>query len=779
MALKETLESRESDCTSAQDYAALASEALTDPVDKEYARYLLDQGETAAQMPPDYVAVAEVALGLDEPDYAMGIYEQAEEMCFDALEFAAVGRSLAANTTQKEKAKELLQRAAETASKPEEYLVISGFAGNDLKDDALAAELLSKVDANAKSLTDYTKLVKSLIDAGDAVSAKRFFRKAERYLNGIGDTLNYAEQIKQLFDDQDGARSILEEAESSCQFPKDFAQLASGFKRILGDEAQVKNLMQQAADFAMTGEEQLDLGNGYWDLLQDKAAALEAFQKALPDLNDKAALLTLGTKIAKQIGDAELAKKIFTKVEQKSSGTVELRKLAQTVLEATDDRSYAADIYLRASETMDQPNDLISLAGDLAKQLDEKAKATEVYRKAFSKLNDFGQYLKLLEQVENNTADKGFGREILARAAEQASGTPDLLQVCKQVMAILNDTEMCRPLLQSAEAQVTSVGEMKNVLQAVGEHFPEDSEWLALAQEKLALREANQAKYATFQKREISADNFIKLMQLTDDVMAELNDVHYARKLLDSAEKMMNEQGFELNRATTLVKAVATHLKDNDWSKKLLASMAKQCRSFASVRSVAQSAIQYLPAEGKALAATYYQQWEEQLKAADDTSGYDWTKLAAAVHQDTADVAVAGRLLQSAGEAGGDRFFWAHLGDLAGRLGDSDQAKAFFGKALAACTNPLQVRQVIGRLLTTSADADGIRELYAHVRERFAEPRQQLVWAEGILELFDDHNWAKREFDGLTGKLTSQVDREIFETSRRLKFGDRLRGHGH
>lgn len=779
MALKETLEPRESNCTSAQDFAALAAEALTDPADKTYAKYLLEQGETAAQMPPDYVAVAECALGLDDREFAMGIYAQAEEMCFEAMEFAAVGHSLAVNTDQAEKAKELLQRAADEASKPNEYLTISGYAANDLKDDALAAELLSKVDANAKSLADYSKLVKTLIDAGETDTARTFLKKAERYLSGIEDTLGYADQIKQHFDDEDWARSILEEAESSCQFPKDFAKLATGFKSILGDQDQVKNLMAQAADYAMTGEEQFDLGNGYWDLLRDKEAALAAFQKALPDLNDKAALLNLGSKIGKEIGDSALAKTVFAKVEQKSSGTTELRKLAQTVFDAMDDREYAADIYLRASESMDQPNDLISLAGDLAKQLDEKGKATEVYRKAFSKLSDFGQYLKLLEQVESNTADKDFCRDILARAGEQASGTPDLLSVCDRIMGVLEDEGMCRPLLQSAEEQVTSVGEMKNVLQAVEKHFADDKEWISLVQQKLAMREANQAKYAVFQKRESKADNFIKMMQLTDDVMAELDDVHYARKLLDGAEKMMEEQGFDLNRAGSLVKAIATHLKDSDWARKLLASMAQQCRGFGDVRSVGRTAIQFLPAEGRELASSYYQDWETKLNAGDSAGGYDFTKLAAAVYQDLADTERAKRLLETAGKVGGDRFFWVHMGKLAGQIGDSTQASGFFKKSVESCSTPQQLQQVISRLLTISSNTDGIRDLYTSAREQFTNPRQQLTWAEGILSLFKDGEWAKKEFDSLGAKMTGQGDHEIFELSRRSKFGHSLRGHKH
>jgi len=779
MALKETLESREASCTTAQEFADLAREALADPADKEYARYLLDQGETAAQMPPDYVAVAECALALDDPEFAMGIYAQAEEMCFEALEFAAVGHSLAVNTDQTDKAKELLQRAAQEASKPNEYLIISGYAANDLKDEALAKELLSKVDANAKSLADYAKLVKTLLDAGETETAKTFFRKAERYLSGMDDTLAYAEQIKQLFADQDWAKSILEEAETSCQFPKDFAQLATGFKTILGDQERVRSLMEQAADYAMTGEEQLDLGNGYWDLLQDKDAALKAYQQALPDLNDKPMLLELGAKIGKQIGDAALAKTIFAKVEQKSSGTTELRKLAQAVLDAMDDRAYAADIYLRASESMDQPNDLISLAGDLAKQLNEKDKAGAVYRKAFAKLTDFGQYLKLLEQVQSNTGDKDFCRDILAQAAEHASGAPELLSICEHVMGVLGDAEMCRPLLQSAEAQVTSVGEMKNVLQAVEKHFADDNEWIELGKEKLALREANQAKYAAFQKRESSADNFIKLMQLTDDVMAELEDVHYARKLLGAAEKMMQEQGFELNSATNLVRSVATHLQDADWCEKLLAEMAEQCTGFASVRGVARSAISYVPEKGRELAAGYYRDWEAKLNSSEESNGYDYTKLAAALFQDMSNQQEAGRVLEAAAKVGGDRFFWAHMGDLASRIGDTEKASGYFNEAVKNCGDPQQLQQVTSRLLRVASNTDTVRELYKHAREQFTAPRQQLTWAEGILSLFKDSDWAKQEFDGLGAKMTNANDQAIFELSRRSRFGHNLRGHKH
>ena len=775
MALKSELESKETECTYFEDYVALAQEALSDPADHEYARHLLDQAETSAQMPADYVTVAEAATKLGDSEFVDSIYQQAEDICFEALEFAAVGHSLATHTENKDKARELLVRAAEEANEPEAFLQISSYAKADLGNDELADQLLSKVDEKAKSLDDYRKLVRKLIDSGEKEMGKTFFKKAERYCSGIEESIAYASDVKNIFDDQDWALSILEDNETSCQFPKDFALLASGFKEISGSTERIQPLMQQAADFAMTGEEQLDLGNGYWDLLQDKEAATTAYEKALPDLNDKTQLLELATRIGAKIGDNELAKKVFAKVEEKSSGAGELKKLAQTVLESMHDKAYAADIYLRAAEGMNQPNDLMAIADDLVVQLDDKEKATDIYRNAFGVMESFGQYIKLAEQVDEKLGDKEFAREILTRTMDTASGAPELISAGGKIMAILKDSDMARPVLERAEEQVTSVGELEDVISAIEEHFPEDSEWLKLTNEKLELRKANQEKYAAFQQREEQADTFIRLIQLSDDVMQELQDPFYARKLLTLAEKMMMDQGFNLNQASTLVEAINTHLQDKDWSFKLLNRMAEACTRFSEVRETANVSIQNLGDDGIEQAKIYFKDWEQKISKRDDVNGYDYTKLANAVFEDIGDEIHAKTLLQAAAKVGGDRFFWAHIGHLCNRLNEERQAEKCFRKAADSCRTPQQAAQLIDRFSEIGVKPELIKELYIGLKEHMQAPHQRLAWAEGIVELFADKQWAVKEFDELESKATTEEERKHIDSRRRTRFAHRLR----
>jgi hypothetical protein len=71
MASRADLEARESDCKSVDDFVALAQQALSDPIDKEYAKTLLEKAEMQCQMPLDYIKAADVvAAELGDQTYA-------------------------------------------------------------------------------------------------------------------------------------------------------------------------------------------------------------------------------------------------------------------------------------------------------------------------------------------------------------------------------------------------------------------------------------------------------------------------------------------------------------------------------------------------------------------------------------------------------------------------------------------------------------------------------------------------------------------------------------
>lgn len=764
MATREELEAREADCDTAQDFAALIKDAAE--VDKDYAKELVDKAEMASQMPPDYVAAAEAAHAIGETDMAKNLFEQAEDMCFEPMEFAAVGAGLAATGLDKDKGAELLKQAADQASKLEEFLQISAYAKEALGDEELAASLLAKVEEKAKGLDDYLDLAKSVKATGNDEMARGFFDKAARYTSGLEDTVKYAQSMLDIFAEQGAAKGILEGAEGDCQFPKDFAELATGFKQMFDDNDKVAELMQQGADYAMSAEENLDLAQGYWSLMGDKEKAADAYAKALPELNDKAQLLGLAGLVAGEMDAKDLAKQMYAKAEGKMSGANELIKLAEAVIKDTGDKDYALEVYQRAGASLSQPNDLMNLGGNIVDQLGDKVTASPLYRKAFEALSDFGQYTKLLERVDEKLGDKEFGREILKTAAGVAQGTPEFLDLTERSMAVLGDQTFAKGHLDKAEEQVTSVGEMKNIVEMVKKHFADDADWVGLVEEKLARREANQAKYAIFQKREQNADSVIKLLHLSDQVMTELDDKFYAQKLLVEAQKKLDDEGWDLTKARMLIKGVGGHLGDMEWATKLLNDAAGRAQSFSSLRSVAEMAVQETADKeaARALVTGYLKDWEAKL---DGAGAYDYSKLAAAVGELAGDGAWAKSLLDKAAQLGGDHFAFAQLASVAGKLGDTEAVKGFLNQAAAAVSDVNQAGQLARRLAASGFDAEQVREAYSAVKDKLGDGKQQLAWAEGVINIFNDQNWAAKAYAELSASMGGDP---AFQLSSKIKL---------
>lgn len=440
-------------------------------------------------MPPDYIATAAAAMALALNDYAADLYGQAEDASFEPLEFAALGASLARTGADATKGRALIEQAAGDAKKLNEFLTIAGYAKEALGDEALAAGLIAKVEAQAKTLPDFIDLAGKLKAEGAVDAAAALYAKAARHCDDLPATVAYAQGHVAIFGNQAATKKVLDDAETDSQFPKDFAALAGGYKTLLNDDAKVADLMEQAAGFAMSGEEYLDLARGYWTLLQDAAAATAALKKALPNVNDKGQLLELAAFIAREIKDADLAKGFYAKAEARMTAAPERLKLAEAVLADTGDKALAADIYGRAAAALTQPNDLMSVAANVVDRLDAPATATAIYRKAFAAMSDLGQYLKLLEAVDSKLGDKAFaGEEVLTAAAAVAGGSVDRLEVARRMLAVLGERATARPVLIAAEEQVTSVGEMKQVVAMIREHYADDADWVATAADKLARR---------------------------------------------------------------------------------------------------------------------------------------------------------------------------------------------------------------------------------------------------------------------------------------------------
>jgi hypothetical protein len=772
MALKADLEAREAECQSVLDYCNLALEAIADPKDEEYAKSLLDQAEGDASMPPDYIAIAEVAAKMGNKDYAEEMYEEAEDNCFDAMEFAALGHSIAVNTDDKDKAKEMLENAANDAKKINEILTISKYVQDDLGDADLAKSLLDKVVGQCKSIADYKGLAEQLVKDGDTETAKDFFKKGENQVDEIDEAVEYAEVVHELFKDTAWASEVLEDVEDDAQFTKDFVALAKGFMTFAGDKEKAEEMMDQAKDFAMSGEENIALANGFWNLFQNKEAAAESYEKGMSDINDKEQLLGYAKQIGKDMGDKTLAKKFYERAESKMKSAKDLTALAFAVITDTGDKDYASEIYGRAEGSLEIASDLMMLAKQIIENLDDKARAKSIYQNTLTKIEKFPIYLELLGEVVANLDDKDFCKEILVATNEVAATTPEKIQVGKKIVEVIGDKEFAAEVLTVAEEIVTTLDEMKAINAEVKAVYADDAEWIKRVDVKLQKREENNDLYDVYQKREEKANTLKLVLGITDEMMAELNDPYYARKLLKAAGNMIDAEVFNVDKYRKLMRSIKTHLDDDEWIVKILnyAVSAKVAFHFDLV-TACQFAIEEVG--NKELALGYLKDWEAKIDANDNKAIYDYTKLAGAVAQLAGDKAWAMEVLGKGEAMGGSYLEVIQAANVANLCGDASRANSILQGASATCETANDFFKLAKHAQTLGFDEAAAKSLYTGGKSKMSTPMEKLNYAEGIVELFYDKAWASNVYGEIASAFSTEGMKEIYDESKMRKLEEK------
>lgn len=770
MATKDSLQAREADCKTLDQLVALAREAIAEPADKVYARELLGKAEMQCQFPLDYIKVAEAAMAAGDKDYAKDLYDQAEEASFEGKEFAALGHSLAMVYGDRDKGGQMIEKAAEEAKTQGEYLLLAKYA-KDIGHDTLAQSMQGKIEEKAKSVADFRAIAETMIkELGDKEAAKAVYKKGARYAGDVATTVEYAKGMIELFEDSAGARKVLDDAETDCQFTKDFTALAGAYKDFFGDAAKVESLMEQAEEFAMTGEENMALAEGYWKLLQARDKAVAAYDKAIKEITNVDELLRLAKTIAVELGDKEMAKKVYAKAESKMTRAPELAKLAQAVIDDLGDKEYASAIYGRAADSLKSASELSVLAGEVQKNLGDSARAKALYSKALDVAGDFVA-LSNLFTAARALNDAELTTSILKKTGALASSTPEFLQIATGVMETVKDKTLAGAMLEQAEERVTSVDEMRKVAKAVAEYLPEDTARIERVQQKLEKREANQVRYAEFQKLENALDGTNQTIRLADRVMAELDDPFYAAKLLAKAEQDLNNQQFHFHGYEALLRAIDRHLHDEAWLNKLLDACASKSTDFLALRSVARTAAQLKTQPlGKDAARRFYQSWEQRIGADSAATAYDISKLASAVTEDLGDTGWSAKLLSDAQSKAKDHYALAHLANLARTVGDNARASALFEQAAQSCSNGTQCIELIERMRLYGIDENTQRAVYQKCGDAIATPLGKLRWVEGILDEFRDRDWAAKAYSTIESAFSGS-DKTRFEASRRNRLG--------
>ena len=582
--------------------------------------------------------------------------------------------------------------------------------------------------------------------------------------------IGYAQEIlsRPEFTGDGGAKACLDDTAGNAMFTSDFICCALGYKALgLGGDAE--SMLGQGADFAMSGEEKVAVGVGQMLVSGDAAAAAKTLAGALKEISTTEELYGLAKVVAGDIKDTALAGQIYDKIKTKAGRAADFARLAKTIAADLGDKAQAAAVISEGSGKFSAPADLIALSGAMA-EIDPAA-AGALYDKALASAKDFTALMQVLAAAKGNAE---FTKAVLTKAGAVAGASTDLIQLA-DVYAELGDSAGVTDMVTKAEDGVANLDEMRKVVEAVNKHLASDAARVARVAEKLAKREANQAKYIAIQNEEEKARTAKQFIALSDRVIAELDDAAYSAKLLGAAEEVMRADGFHFSRFKPLILGV-DRLGDKDWLGKLLDESVASAADFVWFREIVLTAARELKdAEfGKGRAKAYI---DARVGQAGDNP-YDWTKLAQIAQEALADAALASNLLAEAAKRAKDHFALAQIGKLFADLGDDSTAKAMYAKAVDACTSGEGCVQLASRLNNLELAKADIAALMDKCGAKLASAGDKLRWAEGVADLLLDSDWAARAYAAIAGSFTDEAGKKRLARSQQMRTGYRFFGPG-
>ena len=767
------LESRAAGCASLDDFLALAAEAAGEAGDGDFALELLRRAELHCQMPLDYIRTAgEVATRTGDLDFARELYEQAEELLFDAGELSAYAHGVGVHLGEKDKAREYLERALEQASGPEELEEIRrveralapGDAGGSTGDPG---------ETGIRSLDEALAAAERLKDE-DPEGAREALGQGAGHCGDAAARVRYAAGIRRLLGDREWSRRVLREAEAECRSAGEFVTLAEGVESLLGDAAEGAALLVRAAPSCPGGEERLALAEACWRLDADRSLAREACRLALEALDDRERLLAVAARAAGELASPDLARVAYGKAAARTPRAADLVALGERVLAEAGDREQAAEFFDRAAAQLDASRELARLGTILLDSMGDHGRARAVLGKALEGAREHRELLALVAPLRHGLGDEARARQALERALAGARNVAHLVEVAEAAASHCAGGDFAGRALAGAEERIASLAEARAVAEAARRLLPGDRERTARLRDLVTRRETHEAIYARMQAAEQRAAGALDLLRLAGEVMRELDDAGYVRRLLARAERRITEEpGPDPSLCRELVLAVHRHLGDGPWLTRLLDAEAARCETFAGVLAVAEHAATTLGAAGLGHARRCLEGWSARLDAREAPGVWEYAKLSEAVGRLLGDRERALDLLRRAAAAGGDHFAFAHLASLARGLGAGDLAEALRSRAFDACADATELAQLARRLREERAPAESIRARYAAAGTRLAASPERLAWIEGIADVLGDREWAFAEYEAALA-TPDAAERARVAASRRARRASSL-----
>ncbi|MCG8427308.1 MAG: hypothetical protein MI754_08140, partial [Chromatiales bacterium] len=311
-----------------------------------------------------------------------------------------------------------------------------------------------------------------------------------------------------------------------------------------------------------------------------------------------------------------------------------------------------------------------------------------------------------------------------------------------------------------------SLDEMRKLSSAVKQYSADDEVRMERVAAKLEKREQSQIRYIEFQKQEKEFTRPPQFIKLAYTVVEELDDAAYAGQLLNSAEEKLREGPYSLTQFLPFTVAVDALTNDADWVARLLDEAAEHAEHFPAVKVLGETVTQELrPRDSnREWLCNFYQKYLEKL-ASSNASAFEFLKMARAIKQHLQDREWTEKTLDLAIQHAQNHFHYAYIAEQMNQWDEGDRADALYSQAAEACSDSKELTELVQLARKAGVDETKLRDLYAR-GEQLSDAWQKLRWAEGIVDLFDDKEWAGSVYEKLRPSFEELGAIHLLESSR-------------
>ena len=427
-------------------------------------------------------------------------------------------------------------------------------------------------------------------------------------------------------------------------------------------------------------------------------------------------------------------------------------------------------LFRQAEEKMGNANDLVSLAESVMNTLNDGPMVQAIYTKASASIDSLFGLKRILESQRETINDAGVALEILSRMKNLAESTSELIEIFDSSQANIDNSEFSKSVLVAAEEAAASPADLESVIKAVKDFASDNIGWQTSLDDKLQRRRANQAKYAEYQKQEKQISTALEFIRLARAVVQELDDLAYARKLIDRAKELLEAENFDVSQWQMLINIAANELNDHALVREVATDASSACEHFSSVYQLARKMREFPNKEfGLELTGEILKEWFSKMH---DSAGR--IKCMKAVVELLRDYKWVESLLADCKAKDFDMLQLAELGLIADQVDNPSKAQEFYFAALEKCNSSAEISQLNSRLKSSGTDEEHRKQLYLAGKNSLANAPERLHWIEGILLNFGDYSWAKNEYDDLQPDVSGEAMQAAFTASRRQRLERRI-----